>query len=221
MFKPFKVNVFGCKSLNNSRMRAMRWLVKLLWPLVCVLRFAESRSNPDETRLRKHLFDPAKQTEDLKTTPIRHFHEVMNISVATVITKLIALVKHSLFHYLYMKFLLCTRTKKCKNTMIQAFHLSCSQYSTSQVPVPVPVLETEVPVLVPVLEIDIMFLLKTATGWSQQCAALSQNESLLANVQNSHAVTRHCILERLLHFVITSEMQVGSTGHLYWYLSCI
>ena len=98
MFKPFKVNVFGCKSLNNSRMRAMRWLVKLLWPLVCVLRFAESRSNPDETRLRKHLFDPAEQTEDLKTTPIRHFHEVMNISVATVITKLIALVKHIIIY---------------------------------------------------------------------------------------------------------------------------
>ena len=55
--------------------------------------FIESRTNPEESRLRKHLFDPEYQTEDLKTTPVTNVLEIMNVNVSIFIMKLIALVK--------------------------------------------------------------------------------------------------------------------------------
>jgi len=56
----------------------------------CVSHLSESRSNPDETRLRKHLF--VDSTEDLSTTPIRNIEEAMNVSFEIYISKLIDLV---------------------------------------------------------------------------------------------------------------------------------
>ena len=60
----------------------------------------------------------------------------------------------------------------CSLSIVRRLSLSqsCSQHSTSQVPVPV--LESEVPVQVPVLEIDIMFLLKTAKVEINSASAL-------------------------------------------------
>ena len=56
-----------------------------------------SWSNPDETRLRRHLFDPQYQTEDLLTVPVAGPNEFINVNVTIHIVKLIALVKVSCY----------------------------------------------------------------------------------------------------------------------------
>jgi len=60
---------------------------------ICVVHLTESRSNPEETRLRKHLFDRENQKDDLKTIPVASVNEIMNISLEVYIIKLIDLVK--------------------------------------------------------------------------------------------------------------------------------
>jgi len=65
--------------------------------LMCVSHFTGSTSNPHESRLRKHLFDPKYQTEDLTTTPVANVEQTVNVSVAMYIVKLIALVKTKSF----------------------------------------------------------------------------------------------------------------------------
>jgi len=66
-------------------------------PFVCVSHFTESRSNPDEWRLRQHLFEHEYKTEDLTTTPVATVQQTMNVSVSIYIIKLIALVKTNSF----------------------------------------------------------------------------------------------------------------------------
>ena len=72
-------------------------LTKTIFPTtyLCFL-FAELISNPDEARLRKHLFDSENKTaytEDLMTTPVANVEQIMNVSVSLYIIKLIGLVK--------------------------------------------------------------------------------------------------------------------------------
>ena len=66
---------------------------------------SESKSNPDESRLRKHLFQPEYQTENLLTIPVAGElpieEQIINVEVGINIIKLIALVNSTLFlHYL-------------------------------------------------------------------------------------------------------------------------
>jgi len=65
--------------------------------LICVSHFTASSSNPDESRLRKHLFNPEYQTEDLTTTPVVSADQRMNVDVVILIIKLIDLVNTKLF----------------------------------------------------------------------------------------------------------------------------
>jgi len=61
---------------------------------ICISHVAESRSNPDEVRLRRCLFDRAKnQSHDLMATPIASANEVLLVKFSINILKLIALVK--------------------------------------------------------------------------------------------------------------------------------
>jgi len=53
-------------------------------------------SNPDETRLRKYLFNSSNQTEDPTTTPITNIRETMNVTFSIRITKLIDVVSVSM-----------------------------------------------------------------------------------------------------------------------------
>ena len=81
---------------NCPRYRPTVRLLKLIYPptYLC-FSFAESRSNADEARLRKHLFDPENKTaytEDLMTTPVVNVEQIMNVSVSLYIIKLIGLV---------------------------------------------------------------------------------------------------------------------------------
>ena len=55
--------------------------------------FTESRSNPDEDRLRKQLFDPEHQTYDLMTPPVANVYEPVKTSIYFVLIKLIGVVK--------------------------------------------------------------------------------------------------------------------------------
>ena len=79
------------------------WQRGPLWPhrmgpitiytlFICICRSTESRSNPDETRLREHLFDAEKQRDDLTTTPVENIRQRINVTVSAQILKLIALV---------------------------------------------------------------------------------------------------------------------------------
>jgi len=74
-------------------------LIKTIYLLlICASHIAESRSNPDETRLRNHLFDPASQKiDDLTTTPHANSSEIIYVDVAMWIVKLIDLVKTKSF----------------------------------------------------------------------------------------------------------------------------
>jgi len=73
--------------------------------LICVSQFTESRSNPDETRLRKHIFDSENQKDEFTTTPVENVRQVINVTVSIQILKLIALVNikssYALFKHFY------------------------------------------------------------------------------------------------------------------------
>jgi len=58
-----------------------------------VFLFTESTSRPDETRLRKHLFDPEYQAEDLLTFPLSGPYDIINVTMTMHFVKLIGLVK--------------------------------------------------------------------------------------------------------------------------------
>ena len=60
-----------------------------------MVHFTESLSNPDESRLRKHLFE--HQAEDLKTIAIANSNESLNVKFAFSVIKIIALVKTRVF----------------------------------------------------------------------------------------------------------------------------
>ena len=84
---------------------------------------------------------------------------------------------------------------------------SCSQYSTSQVPVPV--LKFQIPVWVPLLEIHIVFILKTAKVEVSN-ALLLKSEWIIIDKRSKLA---HCILARLLHIrTISFESSVCPCG---------
>jgi len=76
----------------NSNLHLIVCLFKLFtyYLFVC---FIESRSNSNETRLRKRLFDPEYQKDDLTTTPITSVNDVINVNFSINILKLITLVK--------------------------------------------------------------------------------------------------------------------------------
>lgn len=67
-------------------------------------------SNPDETRLRKYLFNSSNQTEDPTTTPITDVNQTMNVHFAIHIFKLISLVNTILFDD--MLILTCVRNEQ-------------------------------------------------------------------------------------------------------------
>ena len=89
--RSFLILMSGLYSVDTALICANYWLP------ICVAIFAESRSNPHEGSLRRHLFDREYQTEDLLTTPIADIQQIMNISFSIYIIKLIALVKTESF----------------------------------------------------------------------------------------------------------------------------
>jgi len=70
----------------------------------CVSHFTESRSNPDETRLRRHLFDSENQKDEFTTTPVENVRQVINVTVSIQILKLIALVNIKCSYALFENF---------------------------------------------------------------------------------------------------------------------
>ena len=61
--------------------------------LLCVCHSTESRSNPDETRLLRHLFDPVDQTDYLTTTPVINSSQIIYVNVSMFFMKIITVVK--------------------------------------------------------------------------------------------------------------------------------
>jgi len=56
-------------------------------------------SNVNETRLRRRLFDPEYQEDDLTTTPVASENDIMHIDFSINIIKLIDLVKRVVRSY--------------------------------------------------------------------------------------------------------------------------
>jgi len=68
----------------------LKLLLRLL--LTCVSDYTDSMSNPDEDRLLIELFDPEYQKNNLQTYPVTSVQEVMNVTVAIYIVKLVSVV---------------------------------------------------------------------------------------------------------------------------------
>jgi len=73
------------------------FILCIIWNYLCLLLCfcysTESRSNPDETRLLRHLFDPVDQTDDLTTTPVINSSQIIYVNVSMFFMKIITVVK--------------------------------------------------------------------------------------------------------------------------------